>query len=859
MSRSTYSGPKLPKFLLDQVGGGSKVRKDVSRKDRRKAERAEKKSARSSRPVQKLDRATQRAQVEESDADDDVFDDEASPEPRPPPKKLAKEAKPVKSILKATKKRDPESKELEDIDGLDGEADDSDGSFTISRHAAKAGMASEEDEIAALERKLGVRSKKRSMEVGDDELDWLVTGSDSETEGRGTKRKRPDDAKWLRDKRLKANDEVHAEDSEESEGEEDMDELEDDEEDEEELENPFSEDELSEGDFEGFESDGGGDEDAEAPVQKPTHENPYVAPVSKDTTPSAGKYIPPSLRKAAASDDEALKQLRRQIQGQLNRLSEANMLSILAAIEQIYVNNARQHVTSTLVDLLIGLANDPSTLNDTFIILHAGFAAAIYKVVGTDFGAQLLEKLVETFDHHRNDSSAEGKQTLNLIAFLSCLYAFQVVGSAIVFDYIRLLLEEISETNTELLLRIIRSSGTQLRQDDPTALKDIVMLLQRNVADAGGEAVLSVRQKFMMETINNLKNNRMKAGAAASAMTAEHTTRMRKTLGSLNTRSNLKATEPLRITLADIRDSEKKGKWWLVGASYHDPAKLAANGAGTKSSSAFKQDDVDAGYESETPGHVNFHKLARQQGMNTDIRRAIFISILSASDYKDAHMRLLKLHLKSKQELEIPRVLLHCVGAEQVYNPYYTLIARKVCSQDNKMRKAFQFALWDVFRQLGESGDADDSPDEDGGQEEMGTKKIVNLAKLYGSLVAEAGLSIAVLKTLEFAYMQPKTSMFVEVLLTTVILQAHKKTSKDADAFEGTVRDLFMQAQDAANLVQGLQYFVQTVLSKAALANGKREAKTVKEGCKVALGALAEAAQGAPMADDESDQSDGSN
>ncbi|KAI6864170.1 hypothetical protein KC318_g19941, partial [Hortaea werneckii] len=203
MSRNNgYGGPKLPKFLLDQVGGGQRVNKQTSRKDRRKAERDEKKAARS-RPAQRLDRASQRAQVDESDGGYDGFGDED--EATPPPLRPAKDAKPAKSILKAPKSKkpepepepEPESENGEEAEGQDDgedllEHDDdddddeedegakSDDSFTISRQAAKAGLGEEEDEIAALERKLGMKGKKRSYDFGDDELDWLVTGSDSE-------------------------------------------------------------------------------------------------------------------------------------------------------------------------------------------------------------------------------------------------------------------------------------------------------------------------------------------------------------------------------------------------------------------------------------------------------------------------------------------------------------------------------------------------------------------------------------------------------------------------------------------------------------------------------------------------------
>ena len=771
--------------------------------------------------------------------------------------KPTKDAKPAKSILKKASAVDSDSEgdsegDFEDDGDSESEADEDEGpAKPIVSRAVKSKLEDDDDEIAALEKKLGMKGKKKNK-VGDDELDWLVNGSDEETSAGGaSKRKRPEDDAWLQEKRrkagLKSKPAKEVVESESEDGDNDRDD------DDDAMDNPFSDDEVGSDDF-----DSGDDDDEPAPPPKKERENPYVAPVPKNAAP-IGKYIPPSLRKAAAFDEEVLKQLRRQLQGLLNRLSEANLLSILQSVEEVYQKSARQHVTSTMIDLLVSLVSDPSILNDTFLILHAGFATALFKVVGTDFGAQMLEQIIIGIDRSRVEDAGEGKATLNLIGFLSYLYTFQLTGSAIMFDYIRIFLEGLSESNTELLLRMIRTSGTQLRSEDPSALKDIVLLLQRSVA-AIGEDKLSVRTKFMIETINNLKNNRMKTGVSASQVSSEHTTRMKKTLGTLSARTT-KSTEPLRISLADIRDSEKKGKWWLVGASYHDPAKLV-NGTSSGSTTKSRQEDLDAGYETDTPGKVSSSKLARAQGMNTDVRRAIFMSILDASDIQDAHMRLLKLHLKNKQQLEIPRVLLHCASTETSYNPYYTLIARKLCG-DRKIRKAFQFAVLGIFRQMGEQG-ANEDDDEVEPEEQIGTSKIVNMAKLYGSLIADGGLSIAALKSLNFTYMQPKTTTFSEVLITTIFLQAHKKaTARNNDkaaskvAFEKIVKDAFIQAGSRPEMVQSLRYFLESTIARAELANGKTERKAVKNGCEHAVQALVESAANAPkvaMSDDEDAQ-----
>ena len=154
----------------------------------------------------------------------------------------------------------------------------------------------------------------------------------------------------------------------------------------------------------------------------------------------------------------------------------------------------------------------------------------------------------------------------------------------------------------------------------------------------------------MIESINDLKNNRVKTGVAASSVISEHTVRMKKTIGTLNTRS-IKASEPLRIGLRDIQESDKRGKWWLVGASWagNTSTNETIESGVALIHHAHKHDST--GTEN---GRSDLAQLAREQRMNTDIRRAIFVTIMSASDYQDAYLRLMKLKLKKMQKLEIP-------------------------------------------------------------------------------------------------------------------------------------------------------------------------------------------------------------
>lgn len=697
------------------------------RKERRKAIRVQKK-VQQKRPRIQPDRKTSRHLRDDLQPLEETDDDSDENEDLQPVTKVAANASKPKSILKrSTEPAKPKSIEQ----GLDLEYETS--LPKVSRKVRER-LAKDDAEIAALEKALGLKGKKRlPKSFQDDGLDVLLDGLDGsnlEGESHYLKKRKADEDAWLqakREKALKTADSRDVKNLAHSEGSsaEESDEL---------LSDADDSSQPGLEDFEGFDSDA---EDSQ-PFPRRVRENPYVAPLDPSTT-SATKYIPPSKRQSVSSDSEDLQRLRRQVQGLLNRLSEANLATILVDIEKLYRLHPRQNMSSTLLDLLIGLLCDPTSLSDTFVILHAGFVAAIYRQIGTDFGAQAVQRIVEDFDVYSAielGGDTNGKRLTNLISLVAELYNFKVIGSNLVFDFLRLFLGDLSETNTELILKIVRNAGPQLRQDDPSALKDIVFLLQSAVKSAGADS-LSVRAKFMVETVNDLKNNRMKAGLTASSVASEHVTRMRKILGSLNTR-NAKASEPLRIGLKDIRESDKRGKWWLVGASYRDDQeeKTAADDIPTTAK------DLSIKDVSKNDDPNDLLQLARDHRMNTDIRRSIFVTIMSATDYRDAHLRLLKLRLKRTQELEIPRVLIHCARAEAVYNPYYTLIAKRLCT-DKKLKMAFQFSLWDMFKLMGE-GDEEVAEEDD--RDKLGLREVVNLAKMFGMLVADGGLALSILK-----------------------------------------------------------------------------------------------------------------
>lgn len=551
------------------------------------------------------------------------------------------------------------------------------------------------------------------------------------------------------------------------------------------------------------ESESDEEEDTEDSNPQPQESN-SASPSIPSTT---GKYIPPAARAAAAAvataksasseaESAEIQKLRRQAQGQLNRLGENNIESILFALTNLYDSNRRADVSSTLTSLILETISARADLGNRFVVLYAALVGGLHRIVGVEFGAaivqKVVEKLVEQYEGVRKaqakviSESGEGgseqvpsvvpngKECVNLLILLSELYNLQIVGCPLIYDLIRLFLgvggsddsqKGMVDIDIELLLKIVRTCGQQLRHDDPTSLKSIISLTQESVSQTPSEH-LGSRPRFMLETLTDLKNNRQRKGTGADAngnSSEELTQKMKKWLNGLSKKHTVRNFESLRVGLKDLQQADTKGKWWLVGAAWtgHQTHEDGNEGEVSTGNGMTVARPLIEDMDSSDEVTAQLLKEARKHGMNTDSKRKIFVAIMSAEDYVDAGSKLLQLKLNEVQRREIIRVLLHCLGQENVYNPYYTLIGSQLSQDSPNVRVTLQYSLWDFLRDLGEkrvggqskiAGNDDDSEDEsedeDEGKPIKGAEfqKIVNTARACSWWVAKGCLSLNALK-----------------------------------------------------------------------------------------------------------------
>lgn len=744
----------LPASLLSQIGGqqsGHGRKYQPSRKDQRKAQRVEKRRPQPSRPAQKRPVVKPRPRPEpiprrqgngsrvEGDDDnnmtvDNPFSDDES------------------GASDAFESDDggfdnPFSEdEAGASDAFESGSDDEPKAKTKTPElskAAKRKFDEDDAEIAALEKKLGLKKGSKSKAIDEDGLGELLGelsdedgGEDGLQTASQSKRKAEAD-EWLAQKRRKANAAAAAAARPKS-GRKGL-KTDEDDEDMGGVENPFSEDEdgasdafgSDDDDDEGDSDDFGGfsDQNEDTEVASRKRENPYVAP-----TTGVAKYVPPSLRKKAESEGEVDAQLRRRVQGLVNRLTNENMVGILNEFKGLYENFPRQSVTSALVSLIMTLVCSPEKRPDSFFTMIAGFVAGAHKSlqVGDHVSAHLVQRIVEVFAEHYDKASGDHSDAAckHLVALLAELYGMGVVGSTLVYDYIRLFSKKLSELNTELLLRIIQMCGPALRREDVHSLKEVVN--QIKPADLKGA---SVRTQFMVEEMRNLQSNKAKAGARNKDL-AEQRTQIRKRIGSL---AGPRQVQPLNVGLKDIQNADKNGRWWMVGASWSgnvDKAKADAREGEAKAPSETSAycDDID-----DLLG-PDLWQVAREQGFNTETRQRIFVALHGATNYENAELQINNLRLNKHQRKEVAEVIVRSGERQADFNFYYWLVATRFCSS---REHAFQFrrSLTTRFRKMGEEIETGDGVEYEADEaDEYDQQSLYNVAKFYGCLVAHGSL-----------------------------------------------------------------------------------------------------------------------
>ncbi|WFD33936.1 suppressor of glycerol defect [Malassezia cuniculi] len=714
----------------------------------------------------------------------------------------------------------------------------------------------EEDEIAWLEHQLYGRRGKRTATEGDD-LDFLLDDMDRFQAGM-----HDDDADDTSNINFNSDNDSQGEEDGDEEGADDID-LDDDSEeinsdDNVDLEED-SEDDLDEN--VDLEEDSEDDSDDNIDLGESEDDSTNLGDGASQDTPGSSlpssKYVPPALRARTAEAALTEQKLRRHVNGLLNRLGDGNVDTIVTELGGLYRTYARGDVSAMVTRLILDTISARTNLTDAIVVLYATLVVAMHRIVGQEFGASFLQTTIERFVAAYGplvagtEDEAKARECSNLILLLCHLFNLRLLAAGLMYDMVKLLVgsdfsaivpglapdHSVSETDIELLLRIVQTSGSQLRHDDAAALRSIVELTQQRVNASTSAG--SSRARFMLEAMADAKQRPKKA------VVSDTLQRMIKYISGLDKRHTLRAHGALQVGLKDLQDAEKRGRWWLVGAAWTGRDSSDTPAQEPEPQVEMSEDEIDIG------------ALARTQGMNTDARRSAFSVLMSSQDYAEAAQSLMELRMNDVQRREIVRVVLHCLGNERTYNPYYALVGEKLAEQPS-MRVTMQYALWDFFREIGESRVGGEKvvhdDDNDGGSSSdwltgAPRQRLENMARAYGWWFARNALNMSALKTVDFTALHTSGIYFVQQLLMHSLLGTQTKvpivTARTRAALAANVTSANREAVHTLivrgitgnpALAQGLYVFIATNLRKSHLRELVGDDAVVFERLKWAVG-----------------------
>ncbi|XP_016295443.1 nucleolar MIF4G domain-containing protein 1-like [Sinocyclocheilus anshuiensis] len=526
-------------------------------------------------------------------------------------------------------------------------------------------------------------------------------------------------------------------------------------------------------------------------------------PESQKPNPAtAGKYVPPYLREAVDSKRKVeLEKLKRTVKGLINRLSQPNMASISSQLEEMYMSTSRKDMNDTLTDILLAACVTPALMPERLLMEHILLVSVLHFSVGLEVGAHFLETVVRQFDKTYSQLDATDKECDNLMSIIAHLYNFHVVHALLVFDILKKLVTCFSAKDVELVLLVLKKVGFALRKDDPLALKELISEAQRKANAEGERFQDQTRIRFMLETMLALKNNDMRKIPGYDPEPVEKLRKLQRTLiHSSAGGSDMK----LRVSLDNLLEAERVGRWWIVGSSWSGAPMIDDHGNKTTTPST-KGEQYSA----------TILELARKQRMNTDIRRNIFCVLMSSEDYLNAFEKLLRLGLKDQQEREIVHVLMDCCLQEKMFNRFYAVLAETFSSHDRRFQMTFQFSLWDKFKDLAN----------------LSSRSFSNLVQLVTHLLHRKCLSLSILKAIEFGELDKPKVKFLKQIISKLLKETEPEDLVNIFGRISGIPKLGM-------LREGLKLFISHFLLRNIQTQGTEQAKVLRDRAEVATRAM---------------------
>ncbi|XP_050371524.1 uncharacterized protein LOC126789418 [Argentina anserina] len=398
--------------------------------------------------------------------------------------------------------------------------------------------------------------------------------------------------------------------------------------------------------------------------------------------------------------------LRKSINGLVNKVNAANIKNI---IPEIFAENLIRGRGLFCRSCMKSQMASPG-----FTDVFAGLVA----VVNTKFpevGELLLRRIVLQLKRafKRNDKP----QLLAAVKFIAHLVNQQVAHEIIALELLTVLLENPTDDSVEVAVGFVTECGSILQDLSPKGLHGIFERF-RGILHEGE---IDKRVQFLIEGLFALRKAKFQGHPAVRPELdlVEQEDQLTHEISLQEEDIDSEVTLDIFKPDPDFIENEKRYeevKKTILGEDSEDEGSDAASDG---------EDDDDDDEDDEDEEDEQQMKIRDETETNlVNLRRTIYLTIMSSVDFEEAGHKLLKIRLEPGQEMELCVMLLECCSQERTYLRYYGLLGQRFCMINRIHQENFEKCFVQQYSMI----------------HRLETNKLRNVAKFFAHLLGTDAL-----------------------------------------------------------------------------------------------------------------------
>ncbi|KOS12530.1 mif4g-domain-containing protein [Malassezia pachydermatis] len=347
--------------------------------------------------------------------------------------------------------------------------------------------------------------------------------------------------------------------------------------------------------------------------------------------------------------------------------------------------------------------------------------AALAAIINTKLpfvGELLVTRLVMQFRRafRRNDKT----KCHATLLFLAHLTNQRVVHELLALEILVLLLEKPTDDSVELAVAFMREVGAFLTEEAPKACHSVFDRF-RSVLYEGN---ISVRVQYMIEVLAQTRKDKFQDNPRIPEQLdlVEEEDQITHQV-SLDDQLNIE--EGLNIFKLDPDFEANEEKYRQI------KAEILGENSDEDASEDDDDDDVDEEEEdvdeAAPQGETELEIHDRTETNLVNLRRTIYLVIMSSLDFEECVHKILKLRVPEDQEMELCNMVIECCSQERTYSKFYGHIGERLCKLHRRWSGLYEQSFRTYYDTI----------------HRYETNRLRNIARFFGQLLATDAISWA--------------------------------------------------------------------------------------------------------------------